>query len=161
MSGVSATGEGQVTGFFHAGLTVSNMEEALRFFRDALGLEVAADSMRTGDQVEPVVGITPDSMRVVFLNVPGSDAKLELFEYAGVEQFSAASRPWDVAAGHFCLYVDDAAAVLERLVAAGYTSRKALRAIPDGPHAGAKAVYMIGPDGYHVELYQRAASPAH
>jgi catechol 2,3-dioxygenase-like lactoylglutathione lyase family enzyme len=160
MRGVSATGEGQVVGFFHAGLTVSDMDEALRFFRDAVGLEVVADSMRVGEQVEPIVGVFPDSMRVVFLNVPGSDAKIELFEYAGVEQFSAACRPWDAGAGHFCLYVDDAAAVLERLVAAGYTSRKPLRAIPDGPHAGAKAVYTIGPDGYHVELYQRAASSA-
>ena len=156
---MSTTGEGQVVGFFHAGVTVSDMEDALRFFRDALGLEVVADSMRVGEQVEPIVGVSPDTMRVVFLSVPGSEAKIELFEYAGVEQFSAACRPWDVGAGHFCLYVDDAAAVLERLVAAGYTSRKPLRAIPDGPHAGARAVYAIGPDGYHVELYQRAAAP--
>ena len=89
---MSTTGEGQVVGFFHAGVTVSDMEDALRFFRDALGLEVVADSMRVGEQVEPLVGVSPDTMRVVFLSVPGSEAKIELFEYAGVEQFSAAEQ---------------------------------------------------------------------
>jgi catechol 2,3-dioxygenase-like lactoylglutathione lyase family enzyme len=62
MSGVSATGDGQVVGFFHSGMTVSDMDEALPFFRDALGLEVVADSMRVGEQVEPIVGVSPDSI---------------------------------------------------------------------------------------------------
>ncbi|MGO9509012.1 MAG: hypothetical protein ACLPXZ_17325 [Mycobacterium sp.] len=28
--------------------------------------------------------------------------------------------------------------------------------IEDGPLAGAKVVYMVDPDGYHVELFERA-----
>jgi catechol-2,3-dioxygenase len=28
--------------------------------------------------------------------------------------------------------------------------------VASGPHAGAKAVYAIDPDGYVVEIYQRA-----
>jgi catechol 2,3-dioxygenase-like lactoylglutathione lyase family enzyme len=149
------TSNGQVLGFFHVGITVSDMDEALGFYRDVLGLEVESDSMRVAEQIEPVVGVSPESVRVVFLTVPGCDAKVELFQYSGIEQFSASGRPWDIAAGHFCLYVDDAAAVYERLLAAGYRSRRPLRTIPDGPHRGASAVYTIGPDGYHVELYQR------
>ena len=28
--------------------------------------------------------------------------------------------------------------------------------IDRGPHSGVKAVYLVDPDGYHVELYQKA-----
>ena len=37
-----------VTGFFHAGVTVSDMETALRFYRDGLGLEVLSDGPASG-----------------------------------------------------------------------------------------------------------------
>jgi catechol 2,3-dioxygenase-like lactoylglutathione lyase family enzyme len=151
---------GRVTGFFHAGLTVSDMERSLGFYRDILGLEVVSDTTRDGEQLVPlreVIGVDAEVARVVFLSVPGSDAKVELFAYEGLEQQPAAARPWDVAAGHFCLYVDDADAVCEQLAELGYKTRNPVNTIASGPHAGAKAVYTIDPDGYHVELYQRAA----
>ena len=37
-----------VTGFFHAGVTVSDMEESLRFYRDVLGLEIISDGQTGG-----------------------------------------------------------------------------------------------------------------
>ena len=37
-----------VTGFFHAGVTVSDMDAALRFYRDGLGLEVSSDGSASG-----------------------------------------------------------------------------------------------------------------
>ena len=56
-------------------------------------------------------------MRVVFLSVPGSDAVVELFEFSGIERHGASARPMDYGAGHFCLFVDDAEAMLARLTA--------------------------------------------
>jgi lactoylglutathione lyase len=151
---------GKVTGFFHAGLTVGDMERSLNFYRDILGLEVVSDTTRDGGELAPlreVIGVDPQVARVVFLEVPESGGvKVELFAYEGLEQQPAAARPWDVAAGHFCLYVDDAEAVLRRLDEQGYKTRNPLKTISSGPHEGAKAVYTIDPDGYHVELYQRA-----
>ncbi len=157
-SSATATASGRVTGFFHVGLTVGNMSEALRFYCDALGLELESEGERPGAAVSPVLGIDPDRILVAWLRVPNSDALLELFEYQGIERFSAAARPCDIGYGHFCLYVEDLDAVYQRLVDGGYTSRKPPVTVSSGPHAGAKAVYATSPDGYNVELFERPAA---
>jgi lactoylglutathione lyase len=149
---------GVVCGFFHAGVTVSNIEEGLRFYRDLLGLELESLGERSGEYVVDIVGLQPETLVVAMLKIPGSEVRLELFEYRGIERHSASSRPCDPGAGHFCLFVNDLDALHGRLVAAGYSTRRPVKAITSGPHAGAKTVYATGPDGYIVELYQRASS---
>jgi len=150
-----------VTGFFHAGVTVSDMDEALRFYRDALGLEVISDGWTGGESARRVWGFEPGKVRIVFLRVPGSDAMLELFDFQEVERHPASARPCDFGAGHMCLYVDDAESMHSRALERGYRSRGGeVVTIDRGPHAGAKAVYLVDPDGYHVELYQKPAVTA-
>jgi lactoylglutathione lyase len=145
-----------VTGFFHAGVTVSDMERSLRFYRDLLGLEVASDGFTGGEHARRIWGLEPGKVRVVFLRVPGSDAMVELFDFAEVERHPASARPPDYGAGHFCLFTDDAETLHARAVAEGYRSRGGeVVTITEGRHAGVKACYLIDPDGYHVELYQR------
>jgi len=149
---------GHVTGFFHVGLTVRDMDEALRFYRDALGLELESLGERPGPAVAPVVGVEPERLIVAWLRVPGGDARIELFEYQGIERFSAAARPCDIGYGHFCVYVDDLDLVYDRLRERGYDSRRPPFTVQSGTHAGARAVYATSPDGYNVELYQPAAT---
>ena len=56
-----------------------------------------------------------------------------------------------------CLFVDDLDALHARMTARGYTSRAgAVVTIEEGPHAGSKVAYLIDPDGYHVECYEKA-----
>lgn len=147
---------GRVTGFWHAGVTVKDMAEALRFYRDGLGLEIADRYEIGGGYAGPIVGLEPESMLVVFLEVPGSDAKIELFEYRGIERHPASARPCDYGAGHLCLFVDDLEVIHARLLDAGFSARGPVIHIGRGPRSGAKVVYTIDPDGYHVELYQPA-----
>ena len=145
-----------VTGFFHAGVTVSDMDRSLRFYRDVLGLEVISDGTTGGDHARRIWGFEPGKVRVVFLQVPASDTVIEMFSFPDVERHPASSRPCDYGAGHFCLYVDDAVALHARAVEAGFRSRSGeVVEITVGPRAGAKAVYLIDPDGYHVELYEQ------
>jgi catechol-2,3-dioxygenase len=60
-----------------------------------------------------------------------------------------------------CLFAEDLDALYARLTDLGYNSRGTeVVTIDRGPHAGARAVYMKDPDGYHVELYQRPPRPA-
>jgi catechol 2,3-dioxygenase-like lactoylglutathione lyase family enzyme len=148
-----------ITGFFHAGVTVSDMDAALRFYRDLLGLEVISDGWTGGDAARRIWNIEPGKVRVVFLRVPGSDAVVELFEFGAVERHPASARPCDYGAGHFCLYTDDAEGLHARALTAGFRSRGGeVVTIDRGPHAGVKAVYLVDPDGYHVELYQKPAA---
>src|SRR4051794_602173 len=149
-----------VTGFFHAGVTVSDMDRSLRFYHDALGLEIASDAITGGEHAQRIWNLPVTTVRVVFLRVPASNALIELFEFRDIERHAASARPCDFGAGHLCLFADDLDALYARLDGLGYTSRSGgVVTIGHGRHAGAKAVYVIDPDGYHVELYQRARTP--
>ena len=143
-----------IDGLFHVGVTVSDMERALEFYRDALGLQVRSDGVRAGESVEPVVGVRPESMRSVFLSIPGSTTMLELFEYRGIDREPNRMRPCDTGFAHFCLYVPDLQAVWERVTGLGHRSIRAPFRVTSGPHTGAMAVYLLDPDGFAVELYQ-------
>lgn len=155
-TGDDAAQSGRIVGFFHASVTVTDLEESLRFYRDALGLELRSIGDTGGPHAEQIWNLSPENVKVAFLGVPGSDAQVELFEFEGIERHGASARPCDPGTGHFCVYVDDADAVWERLRAGGFGARSdGPVPIPKGPHKGAKAIYTIDPDGYHVELYQR------
>lgn len=148
-----------ITGFFHGGVTVLDMDASLRFYADGLGLEIHLDRVIDAPYLKGqagVLGIEFENIRVAYLRIPGVAGFVELLEYRGIERLSAAARPCDFGAGHFCFYVDDVDAMHARLVAMGYRARSATpRSITSGPNEGARSVYMRDPDGYPVELFQR------
>ncbi|HKZ91925.1 MAG TPA: VOC family protein, partial [Candidatus Limnocylindrales bacterium] len=83
---------GSITGFFHGGITVSDMDRSLPFYRDGLGLEIEFDRILDGPYLREVLGMQFESLRAVYLRIPGGGF-VELLEYRGLERFSAASRP--------------------------------------------------------------------
>lgn len=144
-----------VTGFFHAGITVRDMDTALRFYRDGLGLNLQFDRVIDADYLREVLALDFRSIRAAYLDIPGGGI-VELLEYSGVERLPARSRPSDFGAGHLCLYVDDVEAMTHKLRAFGGEPRSAATVdITSGPNVGARSVYMLDPDGYAVELFQR------
>jgi catechol 2,3-dioxygenase-like lactoylglutathione lyase family enzyme len=146
---------GHVTGFFHGGITVEEIDRSLVFYRDGLGLEIEFDKMLDAAYLKEVLGQSFDAIRAVYLRIPGGGF-VELLEYRGIERMPAASRPCDPGAGHLCLYVDDVATVHARLVELGFPARSAAVVdIDSGPNAGARSAYVADPDGYYVELFQK------
>lgn len=149
-----------VTGFFHGGITVRDMEVSLPFYRDGLGLEVAFDRILDADYLRTVLDIPLTTMRAVYLHIPGGGF-VELLEYRGVERVSAANRPCDPGSGHLCLYVEGIDELWARLAGMGYSSRSGTPVdITSGPNAGARSIYLTDPDGYAVELFQRPTPPS-
>lgn len=144
-----------VTGFFHGGITVRDLDRSLVFYRDGLGLELEFDRLLDGPYLKAVLGVEFERLRVVYLRIPGGGF-VELLEYAGVERLSAAARPPDYGAGHLCLYVDDVEAMHRSLVELGFRARsEQVVDITSGPNQGARSCYMLDPDGYAVELFQK------
>jgi len=144
-----------VTGFFHGGITVSDMDRSLAFYQDGLGLEQAFDRILDGPYLKVVLGLDFEHIRAVYLHIPGGGF-VELLEYVGIERLPAASRPCDHGAGHLCLYVDDVEAMHRRLVDLGFHARsETVVDITAGPNQGARSCYMADPDGYAVELFQK------
>ena len=146
---------GKVTGFFHGGITVKDMEKSLDFYRDGLGLTVHIDRILDGPYLNVVLGLTHKTIRVVYPDIPGG-GYVELLEYHGIERLSASSRPCDFGAGHLCLYVEGVDEIAERLFAKGYRARsEGCVDINAGPNTGARSIYLIDPDGYNIELFQK------
>jgi catechol 2,3-dioxygenase-like lactoylglutathione lyase family enzyme len=155
----AATATASVTGFWHVGITVSDLERSLAFYRDGLGLQVTSTAVSSSAAAE-VWDLPGASADVVYLAVPGSDAMVELLHFrTEVDASSAAARPWDPASAHFCLFVRDLDVLYACLATAGFCSRSGgVTQIVDGPLAGAKAAYLMDPDGHHVEVFERAAN---
>jgi catechol 2,3-dioxygenase-like lactoylglutathione lyase family enzyme len=142
----------------HGGITVSDMDASLRFYRDGLGLEVTLDAIRDAPYLHETLAVPFSTLRYVLLKVPGTDAGaiVELLQYQGAETMPAAARPSDPGSGHLCLQVRDAVALHAHLRDLGYRSRSPETvSITAGGNAGGRIVYVADPDGYWVELLER------
>ena len=64
----------------HVGLSVSNIDESLAFYRDYLGMEVIMELDIQDDRIGRVVGIPGAKCRIIHLRL--GEATLELFEYS-------------------------------------------------------------------------------
>jgi lactoylglutathione lyase len=149
----------EITGFFHAGITVNDMDVSLPFYREGLGLQEAFDRILDADYLRDVLQLPLVSLRAVYLHIP-QGGFVELLEYRGLERLSAASRPCDFGAGHLCLYVTHIDDMVARVHSMGYQTRSPEPInITAGPNAGARSIYALDPDGYPIELFQRPTSP--
>ena len=125
----------------HVGIAISNLDDALAFFRDAIGLEL-----------EPAEDVPSQRVRAHFL--PAGDASVELVEPTAedspIAKYIAKRGP---GLHHLCLRVEDIAAALAELKARG------VRLIDQTPRPGAhhSLVAFIHPSSTHgvlVELKQ-------
>jgi lactoylglutathione lyase len=146
---------GKVSGIYHGGITVSDMDRALRFYHEGLGLEIEFDTIIDGPYLPVVLNLDFSEIRAVYLRIPGGHF-LELLEYRGIERMPAASRPCDYGAGHVCLFVEGIDELVARLAELGFGARSDGPVdITKGPNAGARSIYLVDPDGYYVELFQK------
>src|SRR5256885_15218153 len=95
----------------HTGITVSNLERSLAFWRDVLGFELSHRAHHTGKLASEVTGVPGAEISLAVLKVPGH--KIELLEYhAPPGRKRADLKPCDVGSVHLALIVDNLDAVL-------------------------------------------------
>lgn len=146
-----------VTGLFHVGITVSDLERSMAFYQGALGLELDWEQVIEGDSTRELVGVPFRSLRCAFFAVPGGGA-LEILEYEGVTGRDLAWSPSDHGAGHLCLWVADVDETVARArELGGITISDAPVLVTSGRYQGARVVYLRDPDGFLLELIQPAS----
>lgn len=152
----------RVTGPRHAGVTVSDLDRSLAFYRDLLGLELLWRRVYEEPDIREIVGVPEaTSFDIAMLRIPGSDVEVELLEYRGCESPSGACPPSHHGSGHFCVFVDDAEAAHADLAAHGVRFRSPGPVeMTRGANAGGKSLYALDPDGYVIELHQRPPGSA-
>jgi catechol 2,3-dioxygenase-like lactoylglutathione lyase family enzyme len=140
-------------GIHHSVVAVRDLAASLRFYRDAIGLDLLRDVNVEGDWPE-LFGAPSRRLRAVFLGDAGSpddhDGVLELNAFEG--DIPAGSAPGPPAAGFFLLsFFVDVEATLGRLAAFGLggVPRRLTQATPRGPVTLAT---VRDPDGVLVLL---------
>jgi lactoylglutathione lyase len=124
-----------ISHLLHTRYRVSDLEKTVSFYRDVLGLTEVRRSE------------SPRGSKLVFLKAPESEEEIEICEYA-------ASGPVQVGPDltHLAFAVTDLAAFAEYAAAKGHP-------LSDGPHrtsSGSLIAFLDAPEGYEVELIQKA-----
>ncbi len=141
------------TAIVHTGLTVSDLDRSLLFWRDALGMREAMSQEKRGGYLEAIVREPGAHVRMVHLEFPGGGPRIELFEYVQPPGGHVTGRPADVGFSHICVACPDVDGLLERLVAAGGTPLGPPADVDTGANAGGRCVYVRDPDGHVCELF--------
>ena len=119
----------------HTRMRVNDIERTVKFYEQALGLKVARRHT------------SPRGAQLVFLATPNSEEEIELCQLPGSP--SVQVQP-DLM--HLAFEVDDLAAFAAGLKARGF-------ALSDGPTqsgSGSVIAFIDAPEGYEVELIQKA-----
>jgi catechol 2,3-dioxygenase-like lactoylglutathione lyase family enzyme len=144
----------EVTSVAHTGLTVSDLERSLDFYRE-LGFEVVMTQEKQGGYLAEIVGYPDAHVRMAHVQAPGSGHRLELFEYVTPSGVPGTREPRDIGPTHVCLVVDDLPAIYDRLRTAGVASFFSPPvAVDTGVNRGGLALYVRDPDGIILELFQ-------
>lgn len=140
----------------HYGVTVSDLEESLAFYRDTLGLDVVSrghverdseDARKFSDFVD-----VPDvDVEVVFLDAGGCQVELLRYYHPEGENANEGVSNNDYGAAHFCLQVDDIDEIYEDL-----SDDVEFIDEPVTLSKGVRVAYMYDPDGNVVELSDRS-----
>jgi catechol 2,3-dioxygenase-like lactoylglutathione lyase family enzyme len=140
----------------HTGITVSNLERSLAFWRDVLGFELSHTAHQTGEMASEITGVEGAEIKLAVVRAPGGH-KIELLEYlAPLERkWNVDLRPCDVGFVHVALIVDDLDAVLSTINVSGWKAAGKPQTLQSGPNAGKRVVYVRDPDGTTIEFMQQ------
>lgn len=123
------------TKFLHTRYRVDDLDRTVNFYVTVLGLREVS---RT---------VSPRGSKIAFVALPGTDALLEISEFK-------ASGPVQVQPDltHLAFEVESIEAFAKHSTALGYP-------LTDGPHvtsSGSVIAFIDGPEGYEIELIQKA-----
>ncbi len=156
----SLAAQSPVTGVGNFSHIVANMDRAIEFYRDVIGLEMPTQpGSFSGNPAIMTMGNTPGAQsRFVALKVPGSALGVELIEYKDIDRKPAQPRFQDPGAASLILSVRDMDAIVARVKKS--TGRiQTLGGVPATIQAGAKVIFVQDPDGFFIELSQRTPAP--
>ena len=144
-----------VTGFNHFNVSVADMDAAVAFWRDGLGLQLLRRGTVSYSHLDTIVGLDETTIEWAELDLPGGGL-IELFRYAAPAAAPITPAVNQPGTTHFAIEVDDLAIVLEQV--RPYCRRIVSDPvnIPFGDWQGWLCVYVEESNGVTVELLQRS-----
>jgi catechol 2,3-dioxygenase-like lactoylglutathione lyase family enzyme len=136
---------------YHTAFSCRDWEKTKSFFVDLLGFKVLGEMERRDEaKLSTVTGLPPGAAcRWAMLELEGYH--IELFKWLSPEGKPIDIRQCDIGLTHICFQVNNAEAVRERMMAAGY---EPLSEVQDLRGGRAKPFYCRGPEGVVVEFVE-------
>jgi len=136
--------------FHHVGISVTDIDRSIAFYRDLLGMEQLCDVFPFGgEQFEAIMDIPGVGGRMCMMG--RNSLQLELFEFADSRPKDAAYPVSDRGYSHFGITVDDVDETYQRLSAAEVRIHCPVISFMGG---SMKATYCRDPDGNVFEIMQ-------
>jgi len=144
---------GNVVSLFHPVIAVSNMTEAVRFYRDLLGLSVTFDDYHDPAAITALFGVPEPVVHAIVVSCPDG-SEIELVEFERPRRPVATRSPGDPGLMAVNLLATNVKAIVRRLRSAGYEpfSPVVPQTLPDG--AGINVVVCRAPDGVAILLVE-------
>jgi catechol 2,3-dioxygenase-like lactoylglutathione lyase family enzyme len=146
----------------HTGITVSDVERSVAFYRDVLGFEVVRSIECRGPIFEKVTGVRGADMLIADVRAPDGHL-IELLQYRSPVGTKSESRPCDPGSLHIAFLVEDIESVIVQVRRAGVIPvSPSIPVFPPGRSEGLRAIYTRDPDGVVIEFIQqpKTSSPA-
>lgn len=144
--------------FSHIGLSVPNVEEAVKFYTEVLGWyvimepsEVVEDDSPIGQMCTDVFGMGWGTFKIAHL-ATSDKIGIELFEFPHNEAPENNFEYWKTGIFHFCVQDPDIEGLVEKIIAYGGKQRMPIREYypNEKPY---KMVYCEDPFGNLIEIY--------
>jgi catechol 2,3-dioxygenase-like lactoylglutathione lyase family enzyme len=144
-----------ITGQVHTGITVSDLDKSIAFYRDILGFKLI--------KVEPVkrsrgekLGVPGAVIQVAVLEY-ADGCSVELIHYLEPQPPNSYNLPINaIGQVHIAFRVDDIKSQIAKMTAhrIEFVGGPEVCVIDDGPLAGWKWIYFKDPDGTNLELIE-------
>ena len=134
----------------HVGITVSDLDTAMKFYGDVLGLKVLREMDEAGEHIDNFSALDDVDVRTVKLQ-DSSGGVVELLHYRSHPRSTHTRDIADVGCSHFAVTVDNLDDTLKNVYAAGYESNCEPQYSPDG---NVKLTFCKGPDGVLIEMVE-------
>ena len=136
--------------FNHVGISVTDIDRSIAFYRDMLGMEQLCDVFPfSGADYEAIMDIPGVTGRMCMIGK--NNLQLELFEFTKSKAKDKEYPVSDRGYSHFGVEVDDVAAAYDKLKSAGVRIHCPVITFVGG---GVKAAYCRDPDGNVFEILQ-------
>lgn len=147
-----------IHGIYHVGLTVSNLDRSIAFYRDVLGLEYQGEILMEGKETDVLFCRENCTARVAYLN--GSQVvdapPIELIQFVGSEIVQAQPNLFTTSISEVCLQTNDIDSAYQHLIEHGVTclSEPQYFDFSKQGFGKSKALYFLDPDEIVLELMQ-------
>lgn len=144
-----------INGQVHTGITVSDLEKSVKFYRDILGMRVLKLEPEKASRGEKL-GVPGAVIQIAVMEY-GDGCSIELIQYKRPAPPNIKALPINaLGTAHIAFKVDDIEAEIKKLQGHGVEliGGPECCVIDEGPLAGWKWIYFKDPDGTNLELIE-------